>query len=153
MNQSCKYCNSRKGLIQCECGTYFCNGKIINNSKCQIIYHMIENDHFSVIIEGKQLKCKNCEETNIFNLRYKNNSKDFICCNCLTNENDKNKKEYHKQIVEEYKFILSNYEIDHSNVTIDMKTIDEIERKIEKHQQLNIRVKSAIIIKKLICNK
>ena len=67
-------------MIQCQCGKYFCTGKITNtqNKDCQLFYHMKHNQHYSVFINNQQLRCSSCEETNIFNLKTHRNRTSFI---------------------------------------------------------------------------
>ena len=87
-HKTCEYCKSKRGVIQCQCGRYFCNGTIENTQTCQLIQHMRLNKHFSILLNGKRLKCRSCEQTNIYHFKYSNSTEEVICVECLEKESD-----------------------------------------------------------------
>ncbi|EDR26702.1 hypothetical protein EDI_272190 [Entamoeba dispar SAW760] len=137
----CEYCGETTGIIQCQCGKYFCNGKIMNTGICQLLYHMRVNSHFSISFDGVVLKCSQCEETNIYNLHYKYNSKDFLCSHCLKRQNNKITKQlYTKSIVNEGAVIIDNYEVGQSVSCVKQDLVDSIESQFPK-EKTNKRVR------------
>ncbi|EDR25083.1 hypothetical protein EDI_242920, partial [Entamoeba dispar SAW760] len=137
----CEYCGETTGIVQCQCGKYFCNGKIMNAGICQLLYHMRVNSHFSISFDGVVLKCSQCEETNIYNLHYKYNSKNFLCSHCLKRQNNKITKQlYTKSIVNEGAVIIDNYEVGQSVSCVKQDLVDNIESQFPK-EKTNKKVK------------
>lgn len=65
-NLGCSYCQERGRILCLECGRVFCN----NTSKgvSHIIYHLVKSKHKTVSIDGIELKCTKCNESNAFRL-------------------------------------------------------------------------------------
>ncbi|GAB1220557.1 hypothetical protein ENUP19_0055G0001 [Entamoeba nuttalli] len=130
----CEYCGETTGIVQCQCGKYFCNGKIMNAGVCQLLHHMRVNSHFSVSFNGVILKCSKCEETNIYNLHYKYNSKDFLCSHCLKSQSKITKRLYNKNIVNEGAVIIDNYDVGQSVSCVKLDLVDNIEAQFPKEK-------------------
>ncbi|GAB1227850.1 hypothetical protein ENUP19_0361G0020 [Entamoeba nuttalli] len=130
----CEYCGETTGIVQCQCGKYFCNGKIMNAGVCQLLHHMRVNSHFSVSFNGVILKYSKCEETNIYNLHYKYNSKDFLCSHCLKSQNKITKRLYNKNIVNEGAVIIDNYDVGQSVSCVKLDLVDNIEAQFPKEK-------------------
>ncbi|BFU23457.1 regulator of nonsense transcripts putative [Entamoeba histolytica] len=132
--KQCEYCGETTGIVQCQCGKHFCNGKIMNAGVCQLLHHMRVNSHFSVSFNGVILKCSKCEETNIYNLHYKYNSKDFLCSHCLKSQSKINKRLYSKNIVNEGAVIIDNYDVGQSVSCVKQDLVDKIEAQFPKEK-------------------
>ncbi|ELP90460.1 hypothetical protein EIN_017590 [Entamoeba invadens IP1] len=66
----CTYCEFPT-QIQCDdCGIYFCNGKIEGLLLSHIMFHLSSTGHKNVKYKGQLLCCCNCEDSNIFNLKF-----------------------------------------------------------------------------------
>ena len=139
-NKNCEYCQTRNELIQCQCGKYFCTGKITNtqNKDCQLFYHMKHNQHYSVFINNQQLKCSSCEETNIFNLKTHRNNREVKCHDCIDELPREQQEEYSESIYSEGDCKLQTYGINQSQQSVDMKEVEEIEG---KEETVNLTVK------------
>ena len=138
----CFYCQSTHGVVQCQCGKYFCNGKIENQNLCQIFHHMKENDHYSVKINGKQLKCISCEETNIYNLKVHQWKQEVKCNYCLEKCSKQEKEEFVNNIYHEGKFMLKSFQLDQSHEKVSQQIVNIIENKISK-PKTNLHVKKS----------
>ncbi|GAB1224739.1 hypothetical protein ENUP19_0217G0005 [Entamoeba nuttalli] len=130
----CEYCGETTGIVQCQCGKYFCNGKIMNAGVCQLLHHMRVNSHFNVSFNGVIPKYSKCEETNIYNLHYKYNSKDFLCSHCLKSQNKITKRLYNKNIVNEGAVIIDNYDVGQSVSCVKLDLVDNIEAQFPKEK-------------------
>ncbi|ELP85251.1 hypothetical protein EIN_084130, partial [Entamoeba invadens IP1] len=128
----CEYCHETDGLVTCECGRHFCNGKVSNMSDCQILTHLKMKQHFSVSVGGKKLICKKCnEETNVFNLRYRTGENAFICQHCLEQENEVTQTIYSNCVVQEGSFTTNNLDVGDSFRIISKDCINVIENQID----------------------
>ena len=135
----CEYCNSIQGTIECQCGRIFCNGMIQDSQACHIVQHMRLNKHFSIKLNGIQLKCRSCEQTNIYHLKYSNQSEEVICVECLEKESEEIKQYFNEKVFVDGKLLLSDvYGIQKSNGVVNMDYIDQIERKYPKDEVIGM---------------
>ncbi|ELP84665.1 hypothetical protein EIN_173300 [Entamoeba invadens IP1] len=127
--QKCTYCDQTCG-IKCEdCGKYFCNGRILNHSFSQILFHLKCQHHKNVSLKGEIIKCSKCGDSNIFNLKC-NVLKEIFCHVCLRNDTvvpEIEKPAYEFSLVGETKLSQHYFGEDEEGSDVDKKEVRAIE--------------------------
>ncbi|ELP91723.1 hypothetical protein EIN_520800 [Entamoeba invadens IP1] len=125
----CAYCEETNGLVRCSCGKYICNGPVTNCSKCQILIHTSNCNHYAYYIGNIKIECYKCKESNIFVIRYRREELKFYCKECIP----PNKEYLYKECVaKQGVFSLNNYSnfgTSIRSISLDkINSIDQVER-------------------------
>ena len=134
----CHQCDE-KYLISCkDCGYYFCNNLYQKTS--HIILHLKQSKHERICLSPfeQEIKCGNCEDKNIFNLKFWKSKKklSILCEKCVGNKDFYRKIVDNKKINEEILPIPNDYPL---KVDTDMdSTIQLLNNKINELKDINL---------------